>query len=83
MWSMLTAEILVTEPIEIEYRDGFFRVIDVYSDSFSIRRAIPPHIYLANLKRANQALAAWCAEQRRNAVAQFTPEQLQRLSSSG
>ena len=82
MWSMLTAEILVTEPIEIEYRDGFFRVIDVYSDSFSIRRAIPPHIYLANLKRAQQALAVWSSDQRRQAVVHLSPEQSQRLAAS-
>jgi hypothetical protein len=82
MWSMLNAEILVTEPIEIEYRDGHFHVVDRYSSEFVIRRAIPPHVYLANLKRANQALAAWCSEQRRKAVVSLSEEMALRLSAS-
>lgn len=71
MWNLLEAEILVSRPLDIEYRDGFFHITDYYSDNCTVRRAIPPHIYLANLRRANVALAKWCSEQRRDAVLDF------------
>lgn len=68
---LLTAEILVELPLEIEWRGGFFHVTDRYSDDFIIRRAIPPNVYLANMHRANVALAKWCSEQRRAKVIAF------------
>ena len=70
-FSLLEAEIFVTLPVEIDYRDGVFHVVDRYSESCVVRRAIPPHIYMANLKRANAALAKWCSEQRREGVVPF------------
>jgi hypothetical protein len=82
MWGLLNAEILVTEPIEIEYRDGHFHVVDRYSEEFVIRRAIPPHVYMANLRRAQAALMAWCAEQRGGKIIPFNHEQSLRMSGS-
>jgi hypothetical protein len=73
-FNLLEAEIYVQTPIDIVYEGGVFHVTDYYGGSCVIRRAIPPHIYLANLKRAQVALAAWCAEQRRNGVVPFVPE---------
>jgi hypothetical protein len=81
-WRMLTAEILVTIPILIEYRNGLFHTEDRLSDDLVIRRAIPPHIYLANFKRAQEALAKWCDEQRRATVIPLKPEDAQRLGAS-
>lgn len=81
--SMLTAEILVTVPIIIDYRDGFFRAIDRYSEEFVIKRAIPPHVFLQNMHNSNAALAKWCAEQRAvGKIIPFNPEIVQRLAAS-
>ena len=70
MWRPFEAEILVTRPTEIEYRDGMFHVTDYFSENCVIRRAYCPSIYLASLQGANAALAKWQQEQV-NGVAEF------------
>lgn len=59
---------LVTTPLDVEFREGLFRVTDRYSDDVIIRRAIPPEIYIINQRRAQAAFDQWRNSQRRDPV---------------
>ena len=62
--ALFQAEIFIGQPTQIEYREGLFFVTDVFRDGMEIRRVYSPHTYLASMRAAQEAMAAWAAEQR-------------------
>lgn len=60
-WNGLDAAIEIDRPTEIEYRDGRFYVTD-WLGGCALRRSYGPHVYLASLLAAEQAMAVWQAE---------------------
>lgn len=61
---LLEAEIWLQEPTRFEYRDGCFHLSDRISAACEIRRCYSVHNFLASMRAANDALAAWQSEQR-------------------
>lgn len=60
-WNGLDAAIEVERATEIEYRDGRFYVTDKFGGC-KLRRFYTPHVFLASLLKAEQAMAAYQAE---------------------
>jgi hypothetical protein len=61
-WKGLDATIFVERATDFEYRDGLFHVSSHYGDSV-IRWVYSPEIFLRSLLGAEQAMAAWQADQ--------------------
>ena len=80
MWRNLDATVFVERPTEIEYRDGLFHVTDRYGDA-TFRRVYCPQVFMASLLQAEQAMAAWQAEQLDNATNVVSLYPVQALSA--
>jgi hypothetical protein len=72
-WNGLDAAIEIEQATDIEYRGGRFYVTDRFRDC-PLRRSYAPHIFLASLLRAEQAMAEYQAE-RDGAVTNVIPLQ--------
>jgi hypothetical protein len=57
--SNLDARIFITEPPEIEFKDGMFHLRQKISDHCVIERVMSPHVFSKSVRAGQRALALW------------------------